>query len=80
MEKLGVNIDGVSTTWLAGATDLRRPVDKRLAQSLELVVNSNYREFIGAGGRAPQLNSGKDQRGRAGAGVDRRAGKGTRSG
>ena len=46
MEKLGVNIDGVSTTWLAGATDLRRPVDKRLAQSLELVVNSNYREFI----------------------------------
>jgi len=47
MEKLGVNIDGVATTWLAGATDLRRPLDKRLAQSLELVVNSNYREFIG---------------------------------
>jgi protease-4 len=47
MEKLGVNVDGVSTTWLAGATDLRRPVDKRLAQTLELVVNSNYREFIG---------------------------------
>jgi len=47
MEKLGVNVDGVSTTWLAGATDLRRPLDKRLAQSLELVVNSNYREFIG---------------------------------
>ena len=46
MEKLGVNVDGVSTTWLAGATDFRRPVDKRLAQSLELVVNSNYREFI----------------------------------
>jgi protease-4 len=47
MEKLGVNIDGVSTTWLAGATDLRRPLDKRLAQSLELIVNSNYRDFIG---------------------------------
>lgn len=47
MEKLGVNIDGVSTTWLAAATDLRQPLDKRLAQSLELVVNSNYREFIG---------------------------------
>lgn len=47
MEKIGVNVDGVSTTWLAGATDLRRPLDKRLAQSLELVVNSNYREFIG---------------------------------
>ncbi|HZA95340.1 MAG TPA: signal peptide peptidase SppA [Burkholderiaceae bacterium] len=47
MEKLGINVDGVSTTWLAGATDLRRPVDKRLVQTLELVVNSNYREFIG---------------------------------
>ncbi len=47
MEKIGVNVDGVSTTWLAGALDLRRPLDKRLAQSLELVVNSNYREFIG---------------------------------
>jgi protease IV len=47
MEKIGVNVDGVATTWLAGATDLRRPIDKRLAQSLELVVNSNYREFIG---------------------------------
>lgn len=47
MEKIGVNVDGVATTWLAGAIDLRRPVDKRLAQSLELVVNSNYREFIG---------------------------------
>ena len=47
MEKIGVSLDGVSTTWLAGATDLRQPLDKRLAQSLELVVNSNYREFIG---------------------------------
>lgn len=47
MEKLGVKVDGVSTTWLAAATDVRQPLDKRLAQSLEQVVNSNYREFIG---------------------------------
>ena len=47
MEKIGVNLDGVSSTWLARATDLRQPLDKRLVQSLELVVNSNYREFIG---------------------------------
>ena len=47
MEKIGVNVEGVATTWLAGATDLRRPLDKRLAQTLEQVVNSNYREFIG---------------------------------
>ena len=55
MEKLGVNVDGVSTTWLAGATDLRRPVDKRLAQTLELVVNSNYSGVHSGWCRRPQL-------------------------
>jgi protease-4 len=46
MEKLGVSTDGVATTWLAGATDLRRPLDKRLAQVLESVISSNYRQFV----------------------------------
>jgi protease-4 len=46
MEKLGVSTDGVATTWLAGATDLRRPLDKRLAQVLEQVITSNYRQFV----------------------------------
>jgi protease-4 len=46
MEKLGVSTDGVATTWLAGATDLRRPLDKRLAQVLEQVISSNYRQFV----------------------------------
>jgi len=46
MEKLGIATDGVATTWLAGATDLRRPLDKRLAQVLEQVISSNYRQFV----------------------------------
>lgn len=46
MEKLGIATDGVATTWLAGAADLRRPLDKRLAQVLEQVISSNYRQFV----------------------------------
>jgi protease-4 len=47
MEKLGVTTDSVATTWLATATDLRRPLDKRLEQVLEQLIGNNYREFIG---------------------------------
>lgn len=46
MEKLGIATDGVATTWLAGATDLRRPLDKRLAQVLDQMIGSNYKQFI----------------------------------
>lgn len=46
MEKLGIATDGVATTWLAGATDVRRPLDKRLAQVLEQMIGSNYKQFI----------------------------------
>jgi protease-4 len=46
MDKLGISTDGVATTWLAGATDLRRPLDKRLGQVLEQMIASNYRQFI----------------------------------
>ena len=46
MEKLGVTTDGVATTWLAEATDLRRPLDKRLEQVLDSVIGQHYRQFI----------------------------------
>ena len=47
MDKLGVTTDGVATTWLAGATDLRRPLDKRLEQVAAQLIGNNYRDFIG---------------------------------
>jgi protease-4 len=47
MDKLGVTTDGVATTWLAGATDLRRPLDKRLEQVLDQLIGHHYRQFIG---------------------------------
>jgi protease-4 len=46
MEKLGINVAGTSTTWLAAAFDPRRPLDPRLKQVLEAGVNDGYRRFI----------------------------------
>jgi protease IV len=46
MDKLGITTDGVGTTWLARATDLRRPLDPRLEQVIEQVVGNHYREFL----------------------------------
>ena len=46
MEKVGVNTGGVGTTWIAEATDLTRPLDKRLAQVAESSIGHTYREFL----------------------------------
>ena len=45
-DKLGVTTDGVGTTWLATATDLAKPLDKRLEQVITLTIGNNYREFL----------------------------------
>lgn len=45
-EKVGVTTDGVSTTWLAGATNLAKPLDKRLEQVIGQVVGNHYRDFV----------------------------------
>ncbi|MGZ8272688.1 MAG: signal peptide peptidase SppA [Burkholderiaceae bacterium] len=45
-DKIGVTTDSVSTTWLGGATDLTRPLDKRLEQVISEMIGSNYREFL----------------------------------
>jgi protease-4 len=46
LDKLGINMAGSTTTWLAGALDPRRPLDPRLKQVLEAGVNDGYRRFI----------------------------------
>ncbi len=46
LDKLGINMAGTTTTWLAGALDPRRPLDPRLKQVLEAGVNDGYRRFI----------------------------------
>ena len=46
MEKLGINTASNGTTWIADATDLTRPLDKRLAQIVDLGIGHTYREFL----------------------------------
>jgi protease-4 len=45
-DKLGITTESVSTTWLGGATDLTRPLDRRLEQVISQMIGSNYREFL----------------------------------
>ncbi|MGB3427456.1 MAG: signal peptide peptidase SppA [Burkholderiaceae bacterium] len=45
-DKLGITTDSVSTTWLGGATDLAKPLDKRLEQVISQMIGSNYRDFL----------------------------------
>jgi len=46
IHKLGMNVDGVGTTPLAGAQNLLRPIDENLAGILHHVINNGYQEFI----------------------------------
>jgi protease-4 len=46
-KKLSLHTHGTSTTWLAGALDLRRPLDPRAGQLLQAGVEHIYREFTG---------------------------------
>jgi protease-4 len=46
LDKLGVHTGGVTTTWLAGGPDLRRPLDPRLGQVIQTSVGHTYQEFL----------------------------------
>lgn len=47
MAKVGLNTDGVGTTWLAGAFDPTRPLDPRVGEVIQNVINKGYADFIG---------------------------------
>ncbi len=46
LEKLGVHTGGTTTTWMAGAPDLRRPIDSRLASLIQSSIGHVYNEFL----------------------------------
>jgi protease IV len=46
LEKVGVHTGGVTTTWLAGEPDLRRPLDPRTGQVIQASVGHIYQEFL----------------------------------
>lgn len=47
LEKIGMRSDGVSTTRLAGAFDITRPLDPQVGQVIQSVIDKGYRDFTG---------------------------------
>jgi protease-4 len=47
LDKIGVHTDGVGTTPLAGAFDITRPLDPRVATVIQAVIEKGYRDFTG---------------------------------
>lgn len=46
MEKLSLHTAGVTTTWLGGAADPRRPLDPRVGELIQTSVGHTYDKFI----------------------------------
>lgn len=47
LAKLGINVDGIATTPMAGAMDLRRPLSPQLETVITQSIQRGYRQFIG---------------------------------
>jgi protease IV len=47
MDKLGIRTGGASTTWLAGAYDVKRALDPRFVQLVQTAIDGAYRDFTG---------------------------------
>ncbi|BBD81238.1 signal peptide peptidase SppA [Aerosticca soli] len=47
LDKVGVKSDGVATGPLAGAFDITRPLDPRVAALIQAVIDKGYRDFVG---------------------------------
>lgn len=56
MEKLSLHTAGVTTTWLGGAADPRRPLDPRVGELIQASVGHSYREFIRLAAAARQIS------------------------
>jgi protease-4 len=55
MDKLGIHTGGTTTAWLAGAADLRRPIDARLASVIQSTIGYIYKEFLEHVSQARQI-------------------------
>ena len=74
LDKLGVHADGVTTTWLGGAATRAGRSTRASAEVVQASIDHTYAEFTAQGRAGAQDDAGEDRRGRAGPGLDRRAG------
>lgn len=78
LAKVGIRSAGTTTTWLAGAADVKRTPDPRLVATVQSIIDHSYGQFIGMVARERKLTreqvdavaqgrvwSGKDARGHA---------------
>ena len=56
LDKIGVHTDGVGTTPFAGAFDITRPLDPRVGQVIQSVIDKGYRDFTGRVAQARHQN------------------------
>lgn len=47
LAKIGIHTDGVGTTPVAGAFDIRRPLDPKVGEMIQAVIDKGYQNFIG---------------------------------
>ena len=45
-DRIGIHSDGTTTTWLAGALDPLRPLDPKVAETMQTLINHGYQSFI----------------------------------
>jgi protease-4 len=58
LDKIGVSVDGVGTTWLSGSLRLDRTLNENQRELLQLSIDNAYRTFIGhvAGARKQEID------------------------
>ncbi len=52
LAKLGVQSDGVATGPMAGAFDITRPLDPKVGQVIQAIIDKGYRDFVGGVAKA----------------------------
>jgi protease IV len=56
LSKIGITSDGVGTGPLAGAFDISRPLDPKIQQVMQSIINKGYRDFVGGVAQARGKN------------------------
>ena len=73
LAKLGIHVDGVGTTPMAGALRPDMPMKPEVAQAIQLIVEKDYRQFIQQVAKGRRMNADavdKLARGRVWSGLD----------
>ncbi|MEP6898926.1 MAG: signal peptide peptidase SppA [Rhodanobacter sp.] len=52
LAKLGVQSDGIGTGPMAGAFDITRPLDPKVGDVIQAIINKGYRDFVGSVAKA----------------------------